>query len=248
MPHESASDYWSRLSRENVLASTIDPADTSGRKNAYIAMIRDRTVARLVPMAPPDGRALDFGCGHGDLDPVLLDRGYCVVGLDITASLLETARTRAQKSEPLYVRYDGATFPFRAASFDLIVSYGVLIYFDVESLQKKLQEMRSLLAAGGVALFIEQCRRRSLAVPTEAKTQLTVAEWKTLLGLAGYTVDACIVCRHGHMPLLHAIRWGLWPRRWWARTMDFEQWLGRKVGILPGDYADVAYLCSLRKD
>lgn len=246
MSSKRVSDYWKKISKENIHASTIDPTDRRGLKNSYIASLRDDVINSYTRMATSGEVALNFGCGHGDLDPVLIKKGYRVIGLDITKSLLDAAQARMHEGV-VYVQYDGENLPFKINSIDLVVSYGVLIYLDSDQLIRMLSELRKVLKENATVVFVEQCRRVERRVAHEAKYHWTVKQWVDWLDKAGYHTEIVQACRLGHMPLLYLIRWGLWPRKWWRVTMKFEQWFGKKVGIMPYDYADIAFICKLRK-
>src|SRR6059058_4931074 len=53
---------------------------------------------RLVALAGPASgrRALDLACGTGDITFLLADRGVLVVGLDLTARMIEIARGKTR--------------------------------------------------------------------------------------------------------------------------------------------------------
>ncbi len=81
--------------------------------------------ALLERMAPePDDIALDIGCGTGLLTERLESQA---VGLDISASLLSTARSKLRRKKRSYlVMGDVGALPFRLSSFDIVFSVTVL--------------------------------------------------------------------------------------------------------------------------
>src|SRR5262249_27045063 len=68
--------------------------------------LNDPAAPALLELLPElNGRhVLDLACGHGRLSRELARRGARVVGVDISAVLLEKARSR-DSSEPLRIRY-----------------------------------------------------------------------------------------------------------------------------------------------
>jgi ubiquinone/menaquinone biosynthesis C-methylase UbiE len=76
-------------------------------------------------------RALDLGCGEGRFARMLAERGADAVGIDITATLLETAQARGAAqpcgARQQYGRAAAEQLPFAAAAFDLVVSYVTLV-------------------------------------------------------------------------------------------------------------------------
>jgi ubiquinone/menaquinone biosynthesis C-methylase UbiE len=79
-------------------------------------------VGRMTP--EPDELSLDVGCGTGLLAEQLKSK---MVGLDISAGLLSTARIRLAGRESSYlVLGDAGELPFRESSFDIVYSVTVL--------------------------------------------------------------------------------------------------------------------------
>ena len=81
--------------------------------------------ALLEAMTPePDDIALDIGCGTGLLTERLESQA---VGLDISAILLSTARSKLQRRKRAYlVMGEAGALPFRFSSFDTVFSVTVL--------------------------------------------------------------------------------------------------------------------------
>lgn len=103
----------------------------------------------------PLRRALDVGCGTGDL-AALIAAGFPggrVVGADFTRAMLDRARAR-QEGRPLeYARASALRLPFADAAFDLVSSAFVLRNF--ADLGTALEESRRVLRPGGVLLTLE---------------------------------------------------------------------------------------------
>lgn len=110
---------------------------------------RDDTMARLLaPLgealldhARVEGalQALDIGCGGGSQSLALAKRlgpGANVLGVDVSAPLLEVARRAALDADVTmakldFLRADAAEYSFEAASFDLLFSrFGVMFFAD----------------------------------------------------------------------------------------------------------------------
>jgi SAM-dependent methyltransferase len=90
---------------------------------------------------PGEGAAvLDIGCGAGATTLAMARRlgasGRCV-GVDISAPLLEAARTKAAASElasATFVQADAQTHAFHLESFDAVISrFGVMFFDDPEA-------------------------------------------------------------------------------------------------------------------
>ncbi len=93
--------------------------------------------ARLFPMiaalAPATGRAIDIGCGAAEtaVSIARVKPGLDITGIDISPSLLEIARSRAQGIAKIdFVLGDAAAQAARNASVDLYFSRHGVMFFD----------------------------------------------------------------------------------------------------------------------
>jgi len=102
-------------------------------------LIRDRLdrslrlIDALPPVAPAaeDRRALDAGCGAGQLVAELSRRGCAVSGFDIAANMVSATREllASQHLRAEVGQADGEHLPFPDAAFDLVTALGYLEYF-----------------------------------------------------------------------------------------------------------------------
>jgi SAM-dependent methyltransferase len=100
----------------------------------------------FLALLPPPGRAmLDLGCGEGRLTRDLGARGYRVVGVDASPSLLNAARAVDPAGE--YLLADAARLPFEDARFDLVVAYNSLM--DIENMPAAVAEAARVLEPRG---------------------------------------------------------------------------------------------------
>ncbi len=105
----------------------------------------------------PVRRALDLGCGTGELTRLAARHfpGAEVVGVDFTAAMLAEARRRTPTGSAA-VRYGRATalsLPFADAAFDLAMN--AFLVRNLVDLDAALREMRRVLRPGGVLLILE---------------------------------------------------------------------------------------------
>lgn len=94
-------------------------------------------------------RVLDVGCGPGSDATVFADRGYDVVGADVTQAFLQTARDDV---EGVFCRADMRSLPFAADSFDGVWSSAALHHVPKADARDALAEFERVLRADG-ALF-----------------------------------------------------------------------------------------------
>jgi SAM-dependent methyltransferase len=103
----------------------------------------------------PGDRVIDIGCGCGGSSVELgglVGGGGEVVGVDISAEMLERARQRTAPALPVsYLLTDAATHAFAAASSDLLFSrFGVMFFADPAAAFKNLA---AALKPGGRLTF-----------------------------------------------------------------------------------------------
>lgn len=234
------------MARYGPTASVIDPADTSGRKNAYITQLRDRALSEALQGVPAGAKVLDFGCGSGNLSKTLDALGFCVTGVDIARALLRYAHPAAFRQPSLFVQYDGHRLPFAAGVFQAITTYGVLNYLHEDThLHSMLAEFLRVLAPGGVVAAIEQTRKHVRLQSISHAKQRPVSDFRHFFEMAGFQAQAIHSLRHGHFPLLYAVRYGLIPRGCFAALARFERRVVRRFEW-PGDYRDTLFLFQKR--
>lgn len=135
--------------------------DTAGRTWAEVQEPLDRQLAPLgraamaALAATPGERVLDVGCGSGQTSLELaraVGPGGAVLGIDLSAPLLEVARRRASGLERLgFVQGDAQVFPFAPESFDAAFSrFGVMFFADPVA---AFVNIRSALKPGGRLAF-----------------------------------------------------------------------------------------------
>jgi 2-polyprenyl-3-methyl-5-hydroxy-6-metoxy-1,4-benzoquinol methylase len=94
-------------------------------------------------------KALDVGCGEGRFCRMLKRHGVDVTGIDPTPKLIDAARAR--DAEGTYLEVPVEQLPFHDSSFDLLVSYLMLI--DIPDIQVAIHEMVRVLKPGGALLI-----------------------------------------------------------------------------------------------
>jgi hypothetical protein len=104
------------------------------------------SLLELLADAPEQARVLDLGCGSGVHLAQLAPRCRRLVGIDYSERMLRLAQDAAQGRAGL-VLSDAHALPLRDASFDLVVSLGLLDY--VRAPAEVLRECRRVLAPGG---------------------------------------------------------------------------------------------------
>ena len=93
------------------------------------------------------GRCLDLGCGTGVFVPLLVDCGWTVAGVDLSADQLRVAGERVGGLAEALVQADAGALPFEDGSFDAVAA--VLVHTDIDRYDVALQEAARVLRPGG---------------------------------------------------------------------------------------------------
>jgi SAM-dependent methyltransferase len=107
-------------------------------------------LGRLV--GPGPGGCLDLGCGTGIAIPGLLERGWRVVGVDLSGDQLRIAQQRAGPPRAVLVAADATTLPFANSSFDAVAS--VLTHTDLDDPGAAFAEAARVLRRGGRLTYV----------------------------------------------------------------------------------------------
>jgi len=115
-------------------------------------------------IAPAD-RVLDIGCGAGETtrDAARAASSGAVLGVDISAPMLERARRLALEAGLKNIRYelgDAQVHPFKRASFDVIISrFGTMFFADSDAAFANLA--RASRAGARLVMMVWQSRARN---------------------------------------------------------------------------------------
>jgi SAM-dependent methyltransferase len=99
-------------------------------------------------LGPGDGRCLDLACGTGLPTEAVARLGWSVVGVDVSADLLEVARERGLEVH----QAPADALPFEDRSFDAAIS--VLTHTDVDGFAAGAAEVARVLKADAPFVYI----------------------------------------------------------------------------------------------
>ena len=100
------------------------------------------------------GRVLDFGCGMGNLAIAAAQRGCTVVALDgSAAAIAHLQRRAAMGSLAIEARQVDLRHYDITTDFDVIVSIGLLAFFDCTTAFRTLANLQAKVRAGGVVII-----------------------------------------------------------------------------------------------
>jgi SAM-dependent methyltransferase len=149
-----------------MTAEKVQASDWNGRNgDQWVAhqasldqMLAPFGAAAIAVAAPqPGDHILDIGCGAGDSSlhiANLVDHSGSVMGLDISAALIERAgeRARSSGSSALFQLADAARAPLPVATYDCLFSrFGVMFFDDPVA---AFGHMRSALKPDGRLVFV----------------------------------------------------------------------------------------------
>lgn len=132
----TASEAWAKLTSD---------APVSGIR-ATVRAGRDEMRRTLLGWLPADlrgARVLDAGCGPGQLSFELARRGADVTGVDLSATLLDLARQRAEaENVPGTIEFiAGDMLEAASGRFDFVVSMDSLIHYPAPSIAASLARL-----------------------------------------------------------------------------------------------------------
>ncbi len=155
MAHDHAHDVRERRFSEGdreAWEREVDPRELFEPSRRDIYNFIDETKIRLLrPLLPSSGSAIEIGAGSGRLlIRAGLERPLRLVALDYAVYAMRAVRENARRAgrHADLALGDARALPFRDASFDLVLSGGLLEHFrDPASV---LEEMARILRPGGL--------------------------------------------------------------------------------------------------
>jgi SAM-dependent methyltransferase len=105
-----------------------------------------KTLVGLLGDGP--GALIDIGCGTGAYASGLAERGWDVIGVDVSEDMLRRARAKGVDA----VRADAAALPFDEATFDAAIS--VFTHTDVDDFPAIVQEIARVLRLDGPFVYL----------------------------------------------------------------------------------------------
>ena len=132
-------DYGKKYDNENFTQGTIGECDFIEKEINY-----DKSL-----------RIIDIGCGTGRHSIELTERGYKVIGIDLSESQLERAKAKAQNLQIDFQKHDARNLPFKN-EYDLAIMLceGAFPLMETDELNYEiLRNAANSLKAAGKLIF-----------------------------------------------------------------------------------------------
>lgn len=112
---------------------------------------------QVIATFPPRAKILDIGCGMGREAFCLSELGFSVTGVDLSDTVIETARQTASSSglDVEFIVSNGLDLPFEDAAFDVVIIWAQTfgLFYGEENQQYILGECRRVLRPEGMLSF-----------------------------------------------------------------------------------------------
>ncbi|MFK4997805.1 class I SAM-dependent methyltransferase [Bacillus sp. N9] len=118
--------------------------------NMWEAGSRKEIIPFMTKYIPTGSKIADIGCGDGYGSKLLHDRGYDVVGIDLSEEMIRIAK-RQQKEHLTFQTADVQSIPYDDGTFDGVMSINCLEW--TKSPLEALNEIHRIIKVGGFACF-----------------------------------------------------------------------------------------------
>lgn len=134
-------NYWNdKYWKENLMKN-------KGKKLDFLSDLWVNKYEDIIDKIPK-GKALDLGCGLGQYTKYLLGKGFDVTSSDISIEALNNLKENIKEAK--IVELDmSKPLKFEDKTFDLVLANLSIHYFDKDTTEKLLSEIRRILKDGG---------------------------------------------------------------------------------------------------
>jgi len=176
-------------------AESYDDVRFSRLSGRVFNELEKRCIVRAFADIPKDSRVLDLPCGTGRLAEPLLDVGYSVIGVDISATMLEQASRRLKRFGSRFTSFvcDVHDMPVRPERFEAALCARVLMHFPLD---RQIAFLKAVAAVTqGSVVFTQSLStpyqrfrrrvKRLIGNPPSATYPITESDLRQLLNGAG---------------------------------------------------------------
>lgn len=161
----------------------------------YDQRVRIRAFGRALDRAPEGSRpfrALDIGCGTGDVTALLRGLNYVVTATDISAAVVHDTKRRFTGDDSVKVITAAADeAPVPPGSVDLITSVTVLQHImSGEALESTLSALRTALRPDGRMIALEIAPSKPTGYVSAMVAERSDLEWRSTFEASGFSVES----------------------------------------------------------
>jgi len=135
-----------RDTRERAL-----PAPQTQTLEDYLVYLKHLALYKFVSSYTARKRVLDLGCGEGYGSDALAHTARLVVAADCDGAAVAHARQKYTRANLAFVVCDAQALPFRAESFETVVSFEVIEH--IPNARQYLEEIKRVNAAAGISII-----------------------------------------------------------------------------------------------
>ncbi len=129
------------------------PSNTPITQTEVFEYVKSRQIDRMLSKYQlKGGHVLEYGCGSAGISIWFANRGFDVVATDLNVSALKVARMNVElhnNPELDFAVADTLYLPFADASFDIVMSWGLLEHFGPDSLAQLMREVTRVIKPVG---------------------------------------------------------------------------------------------------
>lgn len=210
-----------------------DPQDSLGYKSAYITLLQQMALTRIVGHG--SGVAVDIGCGTGRMTRFFASLGYTVIGLDPSVRLLRMGAR--ENSDSVWCVGALPKLPLRDISVDNVFLINVLRPLYLLSRLESSADAARVVASGGRLVVLDNI--------APGNSDYVEHEWIVQhFARAGLYLESATPIRFGRRLMTYCIRYGIVPRGLFRRIAAREIVQAGRItpSQIRGSYMNVVYV------
>ena len=146
---------------------------------------------------PKEAKVLDAGCASGRDSALLIDKGFKVVGIDLSRSFIEIARKEHPNIN--FIHGNFLKLPFGKEEFDGVWAHASLVHLETNSdVRKALKEFNRVLRKDGILHLLVKAQKgkEKIAIIKDSLSEhdrffqyFTIPEVEKLIDETGYKLS-----------------------------------------------------------
>jgi len=169
------------VARRSEFPDVITPAEYVRWRESYLGALTERIEAAAIFDLLGDlrgKRLLDLGCGDGTYSIAAFQRGARVTGVDISDTVLDSARRRAVAcgASVEWRQASAESLPYDSGTFDIVLAVTILCF--IRDPLQVVREISRVLHPGGRFVIGELGRYSAWALSRRVRGWLGSSRWK----------------------------------------------------------------------